>query len=110
MKPTTRPRSSVLAAFGSLLKSVREEAGLTQSELSRRTGMSKYRHTTISNWERGIHAIDIEDLYRVASALGVDPWDMLPPCPAGPEPDAAASPSAPTSTPGPTPRDAGRGG
>lgn len=70
------PRSQVLAAFGEILRETREDARISQTELSRRLG--KAGHTRISQWERGMNDPGIEDLLRLAAALGVGPEDLLP--------------------------------
>ena len=54
--------------FGSHLRALREEAGLSRAELARRVGVPA---STLRNWEgdRGMPALPV--LMRLAGALGV---------------------------------------
>ena len=52
-----------------LLRSVRVEAGLTQSELASRLGTDQ---TFISKYESGERRLDILELREVCQAIGVD--------------------------------------
>ena len=51
------------------LKTLREQAGLTQQELSRQTGVSR---SLISQWENGVISVSLATKKRVASYFGVD--------------------------------------
>lgn len=51
------------------LKSLREQAGLTQQELSRQTGVSR---SLISQWENGVISVSLATKKRVAAFFGVD--------------------------------------
>lgn len=57
-------------AAGSWLKGLRQDAGLTQAELSKRVGYEYY--TFISQVECGAARVPSTDLSRWASALGLD--------------------------------------
>lgn len=61
--------------FGKLIRQLRDEAGLTQSALAGRVGLSR---TSITNIELGQQHIPIHVLYTLASALGVAPEKLLP--------------------------------
>ena len=54
--------------FGEALKRAREAAGLSQSELARKAGVSL---RTIQGWEQGRRSPVSPDFFRLASALGV---------------------------------------
>ena len=51
------------------LKTLREQAGLTQQELSRQTGVSR---SLISQWENGVISVSLATKKRVAAYFGVD--------------------------------------
>jgi len=51
------------------LKTLREQSGLTQQELSRQTGVSR---SLISQWENGVISVSLATKKRVASYFGVD--------------------------------------
>jgi len=61
-------------AFGAQLKKCRKEVGITQAELSERTGIGK---STISEWESEKRSPDVELLPEIAAALGVLPKYLL---------------------------------
>jgi transcriptional regulator with XRE-family HTH domain len=56
-------------AFHTLLKRLREEAGLTQAELSERSGLSQ---TGISDLEQGLNQPTLKTAQALAKALGVN--------------------------------------
>lgn len=72
------------AELGGLVRARRESAGMTQSELARRVGMTR---TSISNIESGRQRLQIHTLYDVARALDIPPEALLPTY-ADPEPEA----------------------
>ena len=51
------------------LKTLREQSGLTQQELSRQTGVSR---SLISQWENGVISVSLATKKRVAAYFGVD--------------------------------------
>lgn len=61
--------------FGTLLRRHRSDAGLTQSQVAERVGLTR---TSITNIERGRQHISLHQLYLLASAVGVDPVALLP--------------------------------
>lgn len=62
--------------MGSRIKHQREAAGLTQEGVAVRVGLSR---TSITNIEAGRQALTVHGLYRLASALSVEPSQLLPP-------------------------------
>lgn len=50
------------------MRAIRERAGLTREELSRRSGVTA---TTIYNWERGTLGQTLENITAVCDALGI---------------------------------------
>jgi DNA-binding XRE family transcriptional regulator len=73
--PTELPSQSTMAALpidgarlGNRLRELRREAGLTQAELARRTGIHR---PNIARVEAGRHTPSLETLARLASAIGV---------------------------------------
>ena len=56
------------AVFTVLIRSVREEAGVTQVELAHRLGIEQ---STISKIERQERRVDVAELRRICIALGV---------------------------------------
>ena len=63
----TKPRPE----FGQRLKAAREKHGLSQADLSKQVGWVS--NTTISKYELGTSEPSLEDIGRLASALGVYP-------------------------------------
>lgn len=61
-------------AVGERLRSVREGAGLSQTELGRRTGIDQ---AVLSRLERGKHRPRVDTLRRIANALGLSVPDLL---------------------------------
>ena len=61
-------------ALGKRIKIVRQRNGLTQDQLAERVGLSpKY----ISGIERGVENPTMDILLRVATMLGVEPYDLF---------------------------------
>jgi transcriptional regulator with XRE-family HTH domain len=76
-------------AFGKTLQIVREEVGLSQSQLATRAGVSI---DSLRNWEQDRALPKIDAVTRLARAMGVS-LDRL--AYDGEEPPAAAEPPAP---------------
>jgi transcriptional regulator with XRE-family HTH domain len=71
VSPASRARDEGLAAaFGSRLRQLRLERGLTQEQLAEGADVHP---TFISNIERGYSAPTLDTLVRLAGALGVRP-------------------------------------
>ena len=60
--------------FGEALKYAREEKGLSQLELSEKTGIS---HQNISRWESGQVLPNIEFCVRLADFYGISLDDLI---------------------------------
>lgn len=56
------------------LRALREAHGLTQAELSRRTGIAR---PNIARVERGSHMTTLDVIVRIARAIGVRPSEIL---------------------------------
>lgn len=57
--------------LGAYLKQLREEAGLTQRDVAEKLGYDYY--TMVSQIERGLSRLPVEDLLKWAELLRVDP-------------------------------------
>ncbi|MBX3248300.1 MAG: helix-turn-helix transcriptional regulator [Myxococcales bacterium] len=62
------------ARLGARLRALRLEAGLTQAELARRTGIHR---PNIARVEAGRHTPSLETLTRLATAIGVPATRVL---------------------------------
>jgi transcriptional regulator with XRE-family HTH domain len=61
--------------FGRLLRKSRKEAKLTQGAVAERVGLSR---TSITNIEKGRQHVLLHQLFLLASAVGVEPTELLP--------------------------------
>ena len=61
--------------FGALLRRVRQDAAMTQDDLSLMADISR---TSVVNIEKGRQGVSLHTLYRLAQALGVPPATLLP--------------------------------
>ena len=61
-------------AFGKVLRTVRKRAGLTQEGLAHAADVDR---TFVSLVERGVNQPSIRVLFRLASALGVTPTELI---------------------------------
>lgn len=68
---------AVAAAFGALLRQLRTEAGLSQSQLGQRTE-PPMQIQAVARYEAGDRAPTLTVVFRLAAALGVDPRDLIP--------------------------------
>jgi transcriptional regulator with XRE-family HTH domain len=59
--------------FGTMLKTLREKSGLSQSELAKKAGLPL---RSIQNWEQGHRMPRVQALPRLAKVLGV-PLEQL---------------------------------
>ena len=64
----------IKALFGKNLKTLRLNAGLTQSQLAKSLGL---KEVTVSNIERGIRFITAETLEKICKALKSNPSDLF---------------------------------
>ena len=62
------------SSFGKNLKRIREERGLTQTQLAQ---MITTNRVSISEWENGVRYPQVIWVYRLAEKLGVKPSDLL---------------------------------
>lgn len=69
------PERSASIAVGAVVRAAREKAGLTQSALAAKVGVTQ---TAVSYWEAAKRDIGIADLERIADALGVRAASLLP--------------------------------
>ena len=80
--PTTRDRSVSLDVTGQhvreAVKNLRKAAGLTHQQVCDRAG-GAISPTAISDIERGVRKVDVDDLMHLALALDVSPLDLLLP-------------------------------
>lgn len=70
-----RRTAEILRRLGEAVYRHRKRAGLSQEKLGFKTDLHR---TYISEVERGKRNLRVENLYRIADALGVRPRDLLP--------------------------------
>jgi transcriptional regulator with XRE-family HTH domain len=61
--------------FGEKLRKVRQKAGLSQEKLAELAGLHR---TYVSSVERGRRNISLENVQRLAGALGVSMAELMP--------------------------------
>lgn len=66
------------AVFGQNVRKIRTQAGLSQEELADRAQLHR---TYISSIERGQRNVSIENIFAIATALGVSPTELVKPMP-----------------------------
>jgi transcriptional regulator with XRE-family HTH domain len=64
--------------FGEAVRAVRDSRGLSQDALAAAAGLHR---THISLIERGQRSVRLETVVALATALGVQPADLMPPVP-----------------------------
>lgn len=62
------------ASFRATLISARKGAGVSQTELAERLGLTQ---SQVSQIERGIRRVDVIEFYAIAKALRVDPTGLF---------------------------------
>jgi transcriptional regulator with XRE-family HTH domain len=62
-------------AFGVRLRTARDQAQFSQSQLAARSEIGR---TTIANMELGAQAATVFQIVRLAQAMGLEPRDLLP--------------------------------
>lgn len=60
--------------FGEKIRSIRKKKGLSQEELSFRASLHR---TYISDIERGSRNVSLENIEKIAKALGISTKDLL---------------------------------
>ena len=73
-KPENLIVPSRRAAFAERIKSLRETAGLTQTELARRAGIDRSYYAEV---EAGLHSVSIDRIVAIADALDASPRDLF---------------------------------
>jgi transcriptional regulator with XRE-family HTH domain len=68
------PTLSPQRIFASNVKRLRFAAGLSQEALADRAGLHR---TYVSSIERGERNVSLENIFKLAEALGVDPGELL---------------------------------
>lgn len=67
--------ASVLKKFGVRLREVRQRVGISQEVLAEKAGLHR---TYVSSVERGERNISLQNIERLALALGVQLKDLMP--------------------------------
>lgn len=82
--------ASQIAAFGTRMRAARERAGISQTELSERSGLHR---AAVSLMEKGVRAPNLQTLLLVARSLRVRPQDLLGDTGGAPGPSSSSSES-----------------
>mgnify|MGYP005819704365 CR=1 FL=1 len=69
-----QPRAGVERAFGEVMRTMREELGLSQMKFHQKTGLDR---TFISDLERGVQCPSLRTIYRVAAGLDIPPGSLV---------------------------------
>lgn len=69
-----QPRSGVEKAFGEVMRTIREELGMSQMKLHVKTGLDR---TFISDLERGVQCPSLRTIYRLAAGLDIPPGNLV---------------------------------
>lgn len=79
-EPGSPPIPAPKDILASNLKRLRVSAGLSQEELADRAGLHR---TYVSSVERAQRNVSLENIFRLATAVGTAPEDLLKPIPNG---------------------------
>jgi transcriptional regulator with XRE-family HTH domain len=74
MRVSPAKRHQLARAFGAVLKAARKQAGMSQEDLSDVADLSR---TMPSLYERGIRTPTLTVLFEIASALDVEPTQLV---------------------------------
>jgi transcriptional regulator with XRE-family HTH domain len=74
MHPGGRPAKHPRSGFGDRLTRLREEAGLSQTQLAEKLGVTQQ---AIAHWERRSSAVRSDTLGKLADALGIPVHELL---------------------------------
>jgi transcriptional regulator with XRE-family HTH domain len=80
--------------FGSRLRELRQEQGMTQEAVAFRAGLSP---NYVGDVERGERNLGLENIYRLADALGISPSRFFEPSPIDPYQPAGRRKASPDS-------------
>jgi transcriptional regulator with XRE-family HTH domain len=69
-----QPRTGVERAFGDVMRTMREELGISQMKFHLKTGLDR---TFISDLERGVQCPSLRTIYRVAAGLDIPPGNLV---------------------------------
>lgn len=69
-------RSNPKVIFGHNVRTIRQQAGLSQEELAHRAELHR---TYISSIERAERNVSLENIFAIANALGVTPAELMKP-------------------------------
>jgi len=69
-----QPRSGVEKAFGEVMRTTREDLGMSQMGLYMKTGLDR---TFISDLERGVQCPSLRTIFRVAKGLNMTPSNLI---------------------------------
>jgi len=69
--------SNLLSALGSAIRQVREDRSLSQERLAELAGLHR---TYISSVEQGRRNVSIENIHKIANALGVSMTEIVQLC------------------------------
>lgn len=70
-------KTILIKEIGHKLKKLRQEAGLTQEDVCKKSGNNITR-STLSNFEKGIQLPSLDKLYHVTQVLEIDIQNILP--------------------------------
>jgi transcriptional regulator with XRE-family HTH domain len=73
-KPKNLIVPSRRAAFAERIKSLRQTAGLTQTELAKRAGIDRSYYAEV---EAGLHSVSVDRIFAIADALDASPRDLF---------------------------------
>ncbi len=74
MPPDVRIRTDVKSLFGQRVRDFRSRLAISQEELADRAGLDR---TYVSSVERGHRNVSLENIVRLAMALGVDAGELM---------------------------------
>lgn len=69
-----QPRAGVERAFGEVMRTMREDLGMSQMKFHVKTGLDR---TFISDLERGVQCPSLRTIYRVAAGLDIPPGNLV---------------------------------
>lgn len=67
-------KNQVLESFGHRVRALRQDKGLSQEELAHASGLDR---SYVGQVERGERNIALENIYKLASGLGIEAYKLL---------------------------------